>query len=325
MLILQVMAFITIGALAITFALDIANVWIVAFAIAILGCFWAADFSTRRALIAEVTDPTLTPRAMSLETVSHFGSKFAATIIAGGLLALGGATLAYAALALLHLSVVISVISLRRLIAATEQMPEATMPIFVLIRSGITTALQVPQIRAVLLITVCMNMLVFPYMQLIAVVAEEILSVGPQRMGILASMDGLGASLAATLLAFRLRPSRAGLFFASGAILGGSMVVALALSTFYPLSLGIQIVAGACFGAFSSMQPALILNAVEPQLRARAMGMLAMAIGVAPFGLLISGGLSSLIGASLSIAAMAAIAVVLMFTIVFRYRVLVQT
>jgi hypothetical protein len=289
-----------------------------------LGCVWAADFSTRRALIGELTDSTVTSRAMSLEAVSLMGSKIIATIVAGSLLAAGGGALAYGVLALVYLSVIISVVRLRRSIGDSEQLPTSSMPLLTLIRSGVTSVLDVPGLRAVLLVTVFMNLLIMPYQQIIAVVAEDILSVGPQQMGILASVDGLGAMLAAGVLVFRTKPSRTGLLFLSGPTIGGLLIAGVGLSTIYPLSLILQLCAGLCIGAFSAMQPVLILNAIEPNMRARAMGLLAMAIGVTPFGILISGGLSSLIGASWTIASMACTAVLLNVIIVLRDRVVLR-
>ena len=70
------------------------------------------------------------------------------------------------------------------------------------------------------------------------------------------------------------------------------------------------------------MQPVIILNIVEMQMRARAMGMLAMAIGVGPFGILLTGFLSSVIGATWTITGMSALAFLLMAAIVLRSRAL---
>ena len=57
-------------------------------------------------------------------------------------------------------------------------------------------------------------------------------------------------------------------------------------------------------------------------MRARAMGMLAMAIGVGPFGVLLTGFLSSAIGATWTITGMSLIAFALMAAILARSRTL---
>jgi len=58
------------------------------------------------------------------------------------------------------------------------------------------------------------------------------------------------------------------------------------------------------------------------QMRARAMGMLAMAIGVGPFGILFTGILSSLIGPAWTISDMSLLALVLMVAVLTRSRTL---
>jgi hypothetical protein len=76
---------------------------------------------------------------------------------------------------------------------------------------------------------------------------------------------------------------------------------------------------------FGAMQPVIILHAVDVQMRARAMGMLATAIGVGPFGVLSIGLFSALVGPAWTIAVMALIAAALMAVIVARSRSLLQT
>jgi hypothetical protein len=68
------------------------------------------------------------------------------------------------------------------------------------------------------------------------------------------------------------------------------------------------------------MQPVLIIAAVEPEMRARALGIMAMTIGTGPFGLLLTGLLSSWIGPALTIGGMALLASFLLISLIFWYR-----
>ena len=288
---------------------------------AVLGCVWASDFPTRRALVAGIVATETTGSAMSLEAMTMQGSKLTATICGGALLALGGPRLAYALLALIYVGGVVASVRLRRM--APTGPPARRLPLLRLRSSGFGSVLRLPSVRAALIVTVLMNLLVFPYQQLIPVVARDILSVGPQRMGLLAGADGLGAIVVAGALVLRARRSRSGRYFAGGSLVGAGLVALLGLSHHYPLSVALQILAGAAFGAFSSMQPALIVNAVAPEQRARALGALAMAIGVTPFGILLSGALSSAIGPSLTLTGTTTVAIFLMLTLHLRNRALV--
>ena len=313
------------GCLATLFALGHARLWSICLLTGVLGCVWATDFPTRRALIAEVQGSERSGRALSLEAMTMQGSKLVAAALAGGLLAAGGARLGYLVVAGLYATGVVAMLRLRRSMPAPARATAPSIPLVRLVGEGFSVALRIPSLRAVLAVTALMNLLVFPYQQLTAVIAGQILTVGPFWMGLLTGADGIGAIVVAGLLAFRIRLGRAGLAFAAGALSGTALVVLLGASHVYPLSLGAQIGAGACFGAFSSVQPLLMLRAVEPAMRARALGVLAMAIGCTPFGVLLAGMLSSVVGPSATLTGMGIVALLGMSAVHLRNRALLRS
>jgi MFS family permease len=310
-------------ALAVRFSFGAAQLWQIYAITGILGCGWATDFSTRRALISEMHARDRVVNALSLESMSMQGNKILATLLSGVFLAISGATLCYWWLTLIYFLNLLAVLRLRRFLGEEKvQHVAQRVRLLQLVRGGWSVATQTPVILGVLLITVVMNLLVFPYQQMIPVIARDILAVGPRQMGILAGADGLGAIVVGATLARRARPSRHGILFLCGAFGVCALVIGLALSRIFALSWGVQIALGICSGAFGAMQPVLILNMVDVAMRARAMGMLAMAIGVGPFGILLTGVLSSAIGATWTISAMALVALVLMAGIIARSRTL---
>ena len=324
LLIVQCAGVVIAVTLAFLFIVDRANLPVLCIASGLLGCGWASDYSTRRSLISEMNALELTGNAMSLEAMSQQGCKIVATIVAGALLAAGGAPLAYGVLAVVYAYGVFAVVRLRRVFDEAAIERSGSVPLLRLIREGFSTVVRIPLIQGVLLVTVVMNLLTFPYQQLIPVIAKQILDIGPQRMGILAGADGIGAIVVAGALVFRARLALAGRFFLGGALTTSAVVVLLGISQVFPLSLCLQILAGGCAGAFASMQPVLIINNVEPRLRARALGVLAMAIGCTPLGILLSGALSSTIGARATLAGTGAIAFVLLILIAVSNRTLIQ-
>ncbi|HUZ01305.1 MAG TPA: MFS transporter [Thermomicrobiaceae bacterium] len=325
LLVAQSVGLLASASLAALFALGLAHLWSICLLTGALGCVWAADFSTRRALIAEVQGSERSARALSLEAMTMQGSKLFAAALAGGVLAAGGARFGYLLVAGLYATGAVAVLRLRRSLPVEVRASGAAIPLVRLVGEGFSVALRIPSLRAVLAVTALMNLLVFPYQQLTAVIAGQILTVGPFWMGLLTGADGIGAIVVAGLLAFRIRLGRAGLAFAAGALSGTSLVVLLGISHVYPLSLGLQIGAGACFGAFSSVQPLLMLRAVEPAMRARALGVLAMAIGCTPFGVLLAGTLSIVMGPSATLAGMGILALAGMSAVHLRNRALLHS
>ena len=306
--------------LAALFLLGLTPLWAIALLVAVIGCGWACDFSARRALVAQFHGPARVANALSLETMTMLGSKIAATALAGGLLALGGARLAYGWLTLVYLAGIAAAAAVRRHEVLAARLPMAAISLLTLARLGWATAVRTPVVRAVLLVTVAMNILVFPYQQLIAVVAGDILRVGSAQMGLLAGGDGIGGIIVAGLLTARAKGLRHGALFLGGALGVSLLLLALAFSRSFTLSFVLQIALGACSGAFGAMQAALIVGATSVEARARALGMLAMAIGTAPLGIILAGVLSGAIGPTATLAGMATLALLLVGGLAFSSR-----
>jgi hypothetical protein len=308
-------------AMALLFTADAVHLWQIYLITGLLGCAWATDFSTRRALISELHARERVVNALSLESMSMQGNKILATLLSGLFLAIGGATLCYWWLTAIYALNLFAILRLRHYLGATQerQSPHGVR-LAQLVKGGWSVAVQTPVVLGVLLITVVMNLLIFPYQQMLPVIARDLLHVGPKQLGILAGADGIGSIIVGAILTRRARGSRHGVIFLAGAFSVGLFVIVLAMSRLFALSWGTQVTLGLCSGMFGAMQPVLILNMVEVQMRARAMGMLAMAIGVGPFGILLTGILSATIGATWTITGMSLLALFLMAAVLSRSR-----
>jgi hypothetical protein len=307
--------------MALLFTADVVHLWQIYLITGLLGCAWATDFSTRRALISELHARERIVNALSLESMSMQGNKILATLLSGLFLAIGGATLCYWWLTAIYALNLFAILRLRHYLGATQERPSPHgVRLAQLVKGGWSVAVQTPVVLGVLLITVVMNLLVFPYQQMLPVIARDLLHVGPKQLGVLAGADGIGSIIVGAILTRRARGSRHGVIFLAGAFSVGLFVIVLAMSRLFALSWGTQVTLGLCSGMFGAMQPVLILNMVEVQMRARAMGMLAMAIGVGPFGILLTGILSATIGATWTITGMSLLALVLMAAVLSRSR-----
>ena len=303
--------------MALLFTANVVHLWQIYLITGLLGCAWATDFSTRRALISELHARDRIVNALSLESMSMQGNKILATLLSGVFLAVGGATLCYWWLTAIYALNLFAILRLRHYLGATqERHAPHGVRLAQLVKGGWSVAVQTPVVLGVLLITVLMNLLVFPYQQMLPVIARDLLHVGPKQLGILAGADGIGALVVGAILTRRARGSRHGVIFLAGAFAVSLFVIVLALSRLFALSWATQVTLGLCSGMFGAMQPVLILNMVEVQMRARAMGMLAMAIGVGPFGILLTGVLSATIGTTWTMTGMSLLAVALMAAVV---------
>ncbi|MFN8514431.1 MAG: MFS transporter [Chloroflexia bacterium] len=324
LLIVQISSLVAATVIALLFTTGVVQVWQIWLLTVVFGCGWACDFSARRALVVQLSGIERASNALSLETMTNVGMRVLGGVLGGVLLAFGGPRLGYWCLAALYAITLVAVARLWRRGLPVQRPERQTIPLINLVRLGWTTSIHNPTVRGVLLITVVMNLLTFPYQHLIVVVAAEILSVGSERMGLLAGIDGIGSIAIAGTLALTTRVFHRGRVFLIGSFGVTLLVLVLANNHLYLFALGIQVAMGLCHGAFASMQPSLIIGATEPHLRARALGMLAMAIGMGPLGILLAGTLSTIIGPSATLTGMALSSLVLMGLIVARNRTLLK-
>jgi hypothetical protein len=152
---------------------------------------------------------------------------------------------------------------------------------------------------------VTMNVLVFPYQSLLPVFARDSLHSDAFGLGLLSAAAGVGSVLGSTLLA-RIGWLPQGRTFLIASLLTPLTVLLFAFSQQLPIAVVTLASTGIVQTGFSTMQSAVLLHGVPAQLRGRAAGWLAVAIGTGPLGVLATGAVATLIGAPLAVGCAAA-------------------
>ena len=284
--------------------------WYAYIAIVIPGVGWALDMPSRRSLIMDIMGPQGLTNGVALDSVGMHTSKMIGPALAGALIAFTGVEGSY-----ILLSVVMSIgcflflrvnqpnrpNQLQKSVGTTpgtnkSHKKKLANEVFSNLSEGFKYAFSNQTIVAVIVITVFMNLLLFPYMQMVTVVSKNILHVGPLLMGILMSSDGLGALLGSTVIASRSKMLYHGRFFLYGSILSLIALTVFSMSTWYLLSLPLLLILGIGTSGFGTMQSAIVLLVSRPEIRGRALGVVTLAIGAGPIGSLVVGAVSEWIG-----------------------------
>jgi MFS family permease len=275
----------------------------------VLGAAWALDWPARRALLPDLIGKEQTVDAMLMENFAQSTSRIIGPSLAGGLIAAFGPAGCYTVMMMLS---GVGLWNLRHLsqqpIPRTSMRPTASP--WNLVAEGLRYVGSNQAILGVILITLVMNLLYFPYMNLLSVFARDVLEQGPVGLGFLGAASGVGA-LVGLFLINRLRHQ-----FSSGLILtvgtfGMSLcLLAFALSGVYSFSWIMLLFAGIGQACFGIMQSSIILLAASDEMRSRAMGTLVLAIGSDPLGKLQTGYLAETLGAQVTVAGQAALAAV---------------
>ena len=164
-------------------------------------------------------------------------------------------------------------------------------------------------ILGTVLVTVVMNVLLFPYLQMVPVIARDVLGVGPGLMGLLLAADGFGALIGAVLIA-STNTNYHGRVFLGGSLVSLIAVLLFSFSHWYFLSLPILILLGLGMGGFGTMQSVIVMLTAREDMRGRALGVVSLGIGASPVGALMIGGIATAVSAPFAIGLHAVLGIV---------------
>lgn len=277
------------------------NIAIVAFC---LGTAWAIDWPTRRSLVPDLLGKERMVDGLLLENFLTGFARIIAPALAGALIARFGALGCYLAMAALSGCALSIILPLLRGAAPPGARP-FTLAVLPVVREGMGYVRASPPILAVMLITLVMNLWIFPYTSLLPAFARDVLHKGPVELGFLSTATGIGAFIGLLAIQLLRRKVSVGLLFALGS---GWLCLALgafALSRAYPLSWALLLCAGMGMGCFGTLQSAIVLLATSDAMRSRVMGILVLAIGGDPLGQLQIGALAERFGVQATLAGQA--------------------
>jgi len=267
------------------------EVWHAYMAVLITGACWALDTPSRRAVIYDLLGVEGVTNAVALDSVGMNASRMCGPALAGALITLVGVTGGYVAITLFCTLAWVLLWSLR--IPQRPRPERRQQSLGRNLLEGFRYVRENSTIKATLYITVVMNVLLFPYVQMVPVIARDVLHVDAAFMGALQAAEGLGALVGAVLLASATRLNYHGRVFVWGSMLALIGLCVFSLSHWYLLSLPTLLFLGLGTAGFGTMQSTLVMLAAHEEMRGRALGVLSLAIGTGPFGSLLMGAMAS--------------------------------
>jgi MFS family permease len=268
----------------------------------LLGLQWALDWPTRRALIPDLVGRELTLNAVALESVSQNFTRIVGPLLAGALIAFLSPAAAFLVMSGLYVLEIALLRSLPLAVRGRRVTGEGSMLRY--LRDGFRQLGRSQAIVGVLLISTFMNVLAFPFSQLLPVFARDVLHVDAIGLGALGAATGVGSFVGASAIAASGQVPRSGtLFWVGSALMSGCLVAFTFAGSFpLPVALALLTLSGLGQSAFASLQTTIVLARSSDQLRGRAMGALTLAIGSTPLGTLELGAASLWLGAPLAVA-----------------------
>ena len=287
-------------ALMLLFATGHGSYWPLVGLEALFGMLWALDFPARRTALYSLVGAGRVATAISLETVSMQLAKMVGPVLAGiGLAHLNPAACFGAMVACYAIGLAVSLGLGPRIGGVAHR---ASISVTASLGAGVRGAWQEPTVRAVLLITVLMNVLLFPYQHMLAVFSRDVLKAGPEWLGALVAADGLGSLLGALTIASRRGFIAHRRLFVAAVLVAPLLLIAFSGMRWRWACVVLLVVIGVAESGFATMQSTLVLLAAPEERRGGAMGILSACIGTQPLGTLWLGFLATGIGVAPAIA-----------------------
>ena len=299
LIIVQIGSF--IAALAITALLqtDMVRFWHAYVVIFATGVGWALDMPSRRSVVHDLVGRSRVTNAIALDSVGMHASRMIGPALAGGLIAIVDVKGAYMVVS----SLLVVAVALIWAVSLPQQGSRglASSNVIRNLVEGLRYVRSNNALLGTVLVTILMNLLLFPYVQMIPVIARDVLHIGAGLMGTLLAVEGLGALTGAVIIASKGDIRYHGRYYMGGSMIGLVMVLLFSLSHSYLMSLPILLVLGLGTSGFGTMQATIVMLQAKDEMRGRALGVISLAIGAGPLGALMIGAIASVTDASFAI------------------------
>jgi hypothetical protein len=269
------------------------QVWHLAVGSFVNGFGWTADNPLRRMMMGEAVGRDRMGMAMAFDVGAGNAARMVGPTV-GGLLLVGigieGALLLVAAL---YAVAIVATLAVRSRFAVSPESGDVLARTWEAVR--IVAADR--RLSAIMVVTIIYNVFAWPFTSMIPVVGRDRLLLGPEGVGILTSVDGVGAFAGALVLALWLTPGWHARAYVGGVGMYLVAVIAFALAPTPILAGTAMLATGLSGAAFATLQATLVYLAAPIEMRSRILGVLSVCIGTGPIGFVWLGWLADQIGA----------------------------
>ncbi len=279
--------------LAVLVITGLAEIWHIYVFVVIEAVLSTSDQIARQAFVYDVsTDETL-PNAIALSATSHNVARIAGPPMAGamiGLFGTGAAFIFLAATMTLAALLTLQISSRTRQGVADRSHPLRSLA------EGLRYVWSDPVLRGLVIVHTIPAFLVFPYMTLLPVFAEDVLEAGSRGYGLLAAGAGWGSLVGLTALTLAGDVRRKGALVIGGILVYSTTLFGFTQSTVFWLSFGLLTFGGVFFSVAMALAQTILQTVARNDMRGRvtsvyqisgslmALGALPMAMAVEQLG-----------------------------------------
>jgi MFS family permease len=267
----------------------VVQIWHLMLVSALQGSSFAFNMPSRQAFVAQLVTRQRLMAAVALNNAGMNFSRVIGPSIAGALIAVPfiGAGGVYLIMSAMYAFVVMSLLRIpqRGEPLSHEKRPSPLRSL----GDGLGYVRQNPVVFTLLLLAFVPVMLGMPYQALMPVFARDVFHVGSTGLGLLLTVNGIGALAGSLIVASITTFQRRGLLQMGMGILFGLSIALFAFGQSFYLALGALLIVGLVSAGFQSLNSTLVMNNTDPAYHGRVMSVYmltfsAMPLGVVPFG-----------------------------------------
>ena len=243
------------------------------------GILWSVDFSFRRRMLGDALTKKLMPTGISVDVLSTHATRVTGPLFGGIALTYLNSQYMILLLALFYMSSTYFLLSQKD--KQMEKSRETRLGSN--LKNVLNESVRERNILTVLLLTPIFNIFGLPFVALIGILLVENFKIGSLGVGILTSVEGIGALVGGSLIA-AYPPANKTLFFKLmlGVLLG--MIVLSAFSESLVIFIIALVIFGSSTAAYSAMQSTIIYLHSSEKLRSSVFSLLTLAIGTGAIG-----------------------------------------
>ncbi|MQG76801.1 MAG: MFS transporter [SAR202 cluster bacterium] len=261
----------------------------------------------RRAIIADLVDQGHILNAVSLNTGTLNLSRMIAPAIGGFIIALLGIGAGYATISGLYVFALLLMLRVPSIRPEGRVLGESVVQAM---GQGFVYVKRTPVVANLLFVGLIATIFGQPIQQLLPLFTEDVLDVGPEGLGVLSSLVGLGAFTAAMTSASLGDFRHKGWLLLLYTALMGAAIVLFSVSKVYALSLILGIPLGFGSSGRLSVNLAVLQAYSAPEMRGRVMALYNMQGGLMPAVILPVSALAGTVGAPVTMASLGLVVLV---------------
>ncbi len=267
----------------------------------VMGALFSFVMPARQALIPNLVQPQDLTNAIALNSAGMSATTLVAPAFARVLYAVVGPAGVYFVLAGLGLIAIL----ITSLLPETGGRPaEAKAKVFDDIRDGLVYIRHTPMVLILLAMGLATALLAMPFRFLMPIFVVDIYNRGPQAMGLLVSLMGLGA-LAGSLFVAQAGRWKRGMLLIGTTMLTGVTMLLVAVLPFYMVALVLMVALGLGDAGRRTLNQALIMEVSEAKYRGRVMSVFMLNFALMPLGVLPAGIAAQYLGGQVAVGILA--------------------